>query len=125
MKRHIRHALAGILFLIMAFSTAQASNMKISCYEDGKRPIAARQLRGDVNGDGDRTIVDVTILVNYILTNQADFELWIGDLDGDDNITIVDITIMVNIILGADHDDPDNPDLDLDGLEGGDPGTGL
>ena len=125
MKRHIRHALAGILFLTMAFATAQASNMYISCYDDGKKPIAARQLRGDVSGDGDRTIVDVTLLVNYILTHQADFELWIGDMDGDDNITIVDITIMVNIILGAEYNDPDNPDLDLDGLEGGDPGTGL
>ena len=125
MKRHILHALVGILFSITAFATVQASNMSSSCNDDGKKPIAARQLRGDVNGDGERTIVDVTILVNYILTNQADFELRIGDLDGDNSITIIDITIMVNIILGADYDDPDNPDLDLDGPEGGDPGTGL
>ncbi|MBR6180224.1 MAG: dockerin type I repeat-containing protein [Prevotella sp.] len=126
MKRHLQQAIACALFLILTFATAQASNMPFSYDDENEaRLMPERQLRGDVNGDGDRTIVDVTMIVNYILSHEAEFELWIGDLDGDNAITIVDVTIMVNIILGADYNDPDNPDLPLDGLEGGDPGTGL
>lgn len=126
MKRRLQQAIAGALFLILTFATAQASNPPFSFDdENGACLMPERQLRGDVNGDGDRTIVDVTMIVNYILSHQADFELRIGDMDGDNDITIVDVTIMVNIILGADYNDPDNPDLPLDGLEGGDPGTGL
>ena len=126
MKRHLFQTITAILFILMTFATTQASN-KSSCYNDVNQPsrMADRQLRGDVNGDGERTIVDVTILVNYILTHQADFEIWTGDLDNDNEITVVDITILVNIILGGNYVDPDNPDLPLDDLEGDDPANGL
>ena len=126
MKRHLIKAIVGTLFLIMTFATAKANNITFPFYHgNGTYPGAPRQLRGDVNGDGERTVVDVTIIVNHILSHQGDFELWKGDMDCDGNITVVDVTIMVNIILGAQYDDPDNPDLNLDGPEGGDPGTGL
>ena len=126
MKKNIQQVLIGTLFLMLTFATAQANNTTSTYYDaDKESHIAVRQLRGDMNGDGDRTVVDVTILINYILTHKADFELWIGDLDGNEDITVVDVTILVNIILGADYNDPDNPDLHLDDLKGDDPATGL
>lgn len=126
MKRDILKAIASAFFLIMTLATAQASNLTFPYNDDiDACKMTERKIRGDVSGDGERTVVDVTMIVNYILTQQADFELWLGDLDCDSNITIIDITILVNIILGAEYNDPDNPNLPLDDPEGGDPGTGL
>ena len=56
-------------------------------------------LRGDVNGDGQVTIADVTALVNIILGSQGG-DTSVADLNGDSQITIADVTSLVNIILG-------------------------
>ncbi len=55
---------------------------------------------GDVNGDGDVTVVDVTAVYNYLLNSDETF-LATSDIDGDGYITVADITIIYNIILGA------------------------
>lgn len=125
MKRHIIRTLIGTCLLLLTFTTAKAFTSPYSCNDNKACRMAAGQLRGDLNGDGSRTVLDVTMLVNYILTNQGDFELWAGDLDNNGAITVSDVTILVNIILGAAYNDPDNPALPLDGLEGEDPGNGL
>lgn len=54
--------------------------------------------KGDVNGDGEVTIADVTALVNIIL--EKDEKKAIADVNGDDDVTIADVTALVNIILG-------------------------
>lgn len=60
-----------------------------------KKPLA----KGDVNGDGQVTIADVTALVNIILGKSED-ELGMADVNGDGPVTIADVTALVNIILG-------------------------
>ena len=63
-------------------------------------PVENTTLLGDVNGDGNVTIEDVTATVNIVL-GKADEE-WKkdnADMDGDGELTIADVTALVNIIL--------------------------
>lgn len=56
---------------------------------------------GDVNGDGDVSISDVTMMVNYTLGQQKrNFIATNADVNNDGIISITDITETVNIILG-------------------------
>ena len=61
-------------------------------------------LNGDVNGDGQITIADVTALVNIILgKDNAEPHLYdheAADVNGDGTVTIADVTALVNRILG-------------------------
>ena len=55
---------------------------------------------GDTNGDGGINISDVSILVNYILTNSSQAkDIWNADLNGDGDFNISDVTLLVNLIL--------------------------
>ena len=55
-------------------------------------------LIGDVNGDGDINIADVTALINSILNPNA-VVLGNPDVNGDDEVNIADVTRLINIIL--------------------------
>ena len=85
-----------------------------------------RFLRGDLNNDGYRTVVDVMIIVDYILGDvHEDFDFDKANMNADDTISVVDAMILVDIILGSPYIDPENPNIPIDGGEGRDPGTGL
>ena len=57
-------------------------------------------LLGDVNLDGDVTVVDVTVLVSKLLgAYQGDFLWQLGDINHDGIISVTDATGLVNIIL--------------------------
>ena len=77
------------------FTGTQKINTIAVTYESEQQTA----LRGDVNGDGQVTIADVTSLVNIILGNQGG-DTSVADLNGDSQITIADVTSLVNIILG-------------------------
>ncbi|MBR5640267.1 MAG: SUMF1/EgtB/PvdO family nonheme iron enzyme [Muribaculaceae bacterium] len=62
---------------------------------------AQANVYGDVNGDGDVSVVDVTAVYNYLLEGDETF-LATSDIDGDGYITVADITIIYNIILGME-----------------------
>ena len=56
--------------------------------------------RGDVNGDYQVTINDVTVLINYLLTSDATgVFLDAADCDLDSNIGISDVTKLINFLL--------------------------
>ena len=58
---------------------------------------------GDVNGDGNITVTDVTMMVAHTLGHQDnDFIAANADINKDGSITITDITETVNIIMGKD-----------------------
>lgn len=60
-----------------------------------------RQKRlGDVNGDGQVTSFDITVLYSYLLTGD-DSSIVFGDQDGDGIITTSDITTVYSILLGS------------------------
>ena len=57
-------------------------------------------LRGDVNGDHEVTIADVTVLINYMLTEDATgVNLDAVDCNQDNETTIADVTALINYLL--------------------------
>jgi surface protein len=60
-------------------------------------------LLGDVNGDGDVNVADVTALVNIVNNVQIENGQWIienADVDGSGEVTSDDVPALVNKILG-------------------------
>ena len=57
-------------------------------------------LPGDVNGDGNVTSTDITLLYNIILNNDYTGVVN-ADQNGDGNITSSDVTLIYNILLGS------------------------
>ena len=75
----------------------QRINIDNICMTHYVEPI----LIGDVNGDKQVSIADVTMLVNIILGKTTEgFDTKVADVNGDEQITIADVTALVNIILG-------------------------
>ena len=65
-----------------------------------------KQLLGDVNGDGVISIIDVTMLVDYIMGEHSrDFVEENADANQDNIVSITDLTETVNKILGNDSSD--------------------
>ena len=59
-------------------------------------------LRGDVNGDGQVKISDVTALINYLLSGDASgVNLAAADCNQDGNIKIGDVTALINYLLSG------------------------
>ena len=55
---------------------------------------------GDVNHDGSLTIKDVTALINYLLTEDADSICVIcADVNNDNAVSISDVTALINVLL--------------------------
>ena len=55
---------------------------------------------GDVNGDGDVNVNDVTVLINYILgKNPTPFVETNANVNGDEGINVNDVTALINMIL--------------------------
>ena len=58
--------------------------------------------RGDVNGDGQVTIADVTTLINYLLSgDETDVYLDAADCDLADGVNISDVTTLINYLLSG------------------------
>ena len=56
---------------------------------------------GDVNGDGEVNVTDVTMIVEYVLgQHNSSFIAANADVNGDGSITVTDVAEAVNIILG-------------------------
>ena len=59
-------------------------------------------LRGDVNGDGQVKISDVTALINYLLSSNATgINLQAADCNQDGNVKIGDVTALINYLLSG------------------------
>ena len=55
---------------------------------------------GDVNGDGEVNVNDVTVLINYILgKNPTPFVEANANVNGDEGINVNDVTALINMIL--------------------------
>ena len=53
-------------------------------------------IEGDIDGDGEVTILDIVLIVNCILSNDCDE---CSDWNFDGSVDILDIILMINIIL--------------------------
>ena len=57
-------------------------------------------VQGDVNGDGEVNVTDVTMIVEYVLgQHNSSFIVANADVNGDGSITVTDVAEAVNIIL--------------------------
>lgn len=62
--------------------------------------VSAGWLIGDVNHDSEVNITDVTLTVNYVLSNSDNnFFITEADANGDGEVNITDVTTIVNIVL--------------------------
>jgi hypothetical protein len=57
-------------------------------------------LRGDVNGDGNVTISDVTALIDLLLGGGT-ISSPAADCNGDSHVTISDVTALIDYLLGG------------------------
>lgn len=96
---------------------ANNGNPMFSCYAESStvvtlpriyRKVASSETpKGDVNGDGQVSIADVTALVNIILgkatpESNPEYNFDAANVNDDDDISIADVTALVNIILGKE-----------------------
>ena len=67
---------------------------------DAQQGIASlwymRELRGDVNGDGEVNIADVNAVIDAIQTGNVDEE---DDVNGDGEVNIADVNAVIDMIL--------------------------
>ena len=55
---------------------------------------------GDVNGDSEVGIADVTALINYLLTgDDSNVDISNADVNGDSEVGIADVTVLINYLL--------------------------
>lgn len=67
--------------------------------EEGDGPTPG--ISGDVDGDGQVGIADVTALIDYILgSSDSSFIVANADVDGDGQIGIADVTAIIDTLLG-------------------------
>lgn len=60
----------------------------------------AERWAGDLDNDGELTVVDLVILNKMIRNHTADQKKLIADVDGDGKVTIADIAMLRDMILG-------------------------
>lgn len=58
-------------------------------------------LPGDVNGDKEVGISDVTVLIDHLLNSEVAINEANADLDGDENISIADVTALIDMLLSS------------------------
>lgn len=59
-------------------------------------------LIGDVNGDGEVSISDVTSLIDYLLSSNLDLiNKDVADVNSDGEVTIGDVTALIDLLLGG------------------------
>lgn len=95
----MKQKLVLLIALVLALTQGMvAQEIVTNCFIAGE----ATRLKGDVNGDGQVSIADVTELIDYILGNPSeDFIVENADVDGDGNVAIADITDLIDTILTA------------------------
>jgi hypothetical protein len=59
----------------------------------------AEAVEGDVNGDGNLNIADVTALIDYLLGSGAHIDEQVADINGDEAVNIADVTDLIDKLL--------------------------
>ena len=77
--------------------TFDADNLTFSIEVIEQQPLVNP---GDVNGDGQLSIADVTMLIDYLLGSEpASFNVVNADVNNDSGITIADVTMLIDMLL--------------------------
>ncbi len=73
-------------------------------------------MRGDLNGDSDRTVHDVVALAQILIGDDTDFCFEAADVNGDGYLSISDLDLLVDVAFNGF---PPPPDCDTPGSSGG------
>jgi formylglycine-generating enzyme required for sulfatase activity len=57
--------------------------------------------QGDVNGDGNVTIADATMLIDYLLGANIGINAIVADVNQDGSLSIADVTMIIDYLLGG------------------------
>ncbi len=89
----------GIQLHYTCNSVKQSSNIVyLEVFDEPDNPSGS----GDVNGDGELTIKDVTMILDFLLGSSAtDFNELNADVTGDGLVTIADATTLIDMLLGG------------------------
>ena len=59
------------------------------------------QARGDLNGDGQVDVTDVSIAIDIVLGKDSNDNYGgLADLSGDGNVDVTDVSLIIDIVLG-------------------------
>ena len=72
-------------------------------------------LPGDVNGDDEVNITDITMLIQYLLTGTGNIDAAAADINGDDEVNITDVTSLIAIIINEETE-PQTETFTIDGV---------
>ena len=85
-------------------------NVKITFNPDTKDvncelTLIQSDIRGDVDGDGEVAIADVTVLIDYLLSGQT--APAVADCDQDGEVSIADVTCLIDFLLSGNWPVPE------------------
>ena len=60
--------------------------------------VKPQSIVGDIDGNGEVNVSDVTALINHIL-NTATYDSTLCDIDGNGEVNVTDVTALINILL--------------------------
>lgn len=84
----------------IAISVVSADLQNAACYIINVTEPAQQFEHGDVDNNGSVNISDVTALINYLLSGNADdINILAADVDNDTRISIGDVTALITILL--------------------------
>ncbi len=93
---------AGLTATAVTLNATQGFNVPAGGYKVYYRGEPQVTLQGDVNGDHELSIADVTALIDILLRGNpaADYSL-VNDVNRDGELTIADVTALVNLLLNG------------------------
>ena len=87
---------------ISEYSEVYSAYLKLSSFQAGSvthiNIDLYSQITGDINGDGEVNVSDVTALINKILGSST-YSDAVCDINGDGEINVSDVTALINLIL--------------------------
>jgi hypothetical protein len=79
--------------------TVNLATMKLVIEKIGTEP---HFLLGDANDDGEVNVVDVTTIIDYLMTgNVTPWNEENANVDQDDTISIADVTVLIDMLLSG------------------------
>lgn len=76
--------------------------------------MAAGSQRGDVNGDGNVSITDVSALIDCLLSGECEDEA-AADVNRDGNVSISDVSTLIDYLLGSIEFPPEEEEITVNG----------
>ncbi len=81
----------------IAISVVSADLQTATCYIITATVTPSSKL-GDINGDGEINVADVTALIRIVLNSES-ADMAVADVNGDQSLNVADVTALINLVL--------------------------